>query len=566
MKSESEGPTKLQEFIRQEGCPYHLHNDNSKMQCGKAWTEICNRYNIKTSSTEPHHPQQNPSERKIKTAKNRVLRLMDHTGTPGCLWLECLTYWAMLLNVLALKKHNWRTPTEVAYGITPDISAFLQYEWFEPVYYYDCNGAAFPNSREKLGRFVGVAENCGDALTYKIYKADTKEIIQRSVVRSARSQQGPRNHRALDVHLQDNVDTEDDTQDIPFIQEAEIEGSEDVEPTQIDPEEAHDERLLSMHDLIESITKEKRSKALPSLDDLRGYTYANEKNGTVQKGTVIDVDEDLENATVEFKDGSRSLVDYNLLTEQYNQSENDADDLYTFSKISGHRQNSKRGKAWEVQVVWDHEEPSWEPLCTMRKDDPVTLAQYAKDNDLLRTPGWKWAKNIIKNPSKMIRLAKIFKNAKAQRTKYKFGVEVARNAKHALELDKENKNDLWKTSIEKEIGQILDYKTFQILQHGEKAPKDHQRITLHLVFDVKHDGRRKARLVAGGHLTAPPEEEVYSSVVAPESVRLLVLLADHNKLTITIIWNPFSLNQSTSSIRSLSNSSIRCSFSVHVFS
>jgi hypothetical protein len=34
------------------------------------------------------------------------------------------------------------------------------------------------------------------------------------------------------------------------------------------------------------------------------------------------------------------------------------------------------------------------------------------------------------------------------------------------------------------------------------------------VFDVKHDGRHKARYVAGGHLTDVPNESVYSGVVS----------------------------------------------------
>ena len=36
---------------------------------------------------------------------------------------------------------------------------------------------------------------------------------------------------------------------------------------------------------------------------------------------------------------------------------------------------------------------------------------------------------------------------------------------------------------------------------------------MHFVFAVKHDGRRKSRLVTGGHLTGTPVESVYSGVV-----------------------------------------------------
>ena len=40
---------------------------------------------------------------------------------------------------------------------------------------------------------------------------------------------------------------------------------------------------------------------------------------------------------------------------------------------------------------------SWEPLPIIRKDDPVTIAEYAKENNLLNTRGWKWARKIAKN-------------------------------------------------------------------------------------------------------------------------------------------------------------------------
>ena len=68
------------------------------------------------------------------------------------------------------------------------------------------------------------------------------------------------------------------------------------------------------------------------------------------------------------------------------------------------------------------------------------------------------------------------------------------------------------------IKQINEYETF--IDKGKakygtdkkkptNAPKDYTQIRVHLVFDVKHDGRHKARLVADGHLTSLPVESVY---------------------------------------------------------
>ena len=50
------------------------------------------------------------------------------------------------------------------------------------------------------------------------------------------------------------------------------------------------------------------------------------------------------------------------------------------------------------------------------------------------------------------------------------------------------------------------------------------------MYDVKHDGRLKARLVADGHLTQIPAESVYSGVVSLRSIRLCVFLAELNGL------------------------------------
>jgi Reverse transcriptase (RNA-dependent DNA polymerase) len=52
------------------------------------------------------------------------------------------------------------------------------------------------------------------------------------------------------------------------------------------------------------------------------------------------------------------------------------------------------------------------------------------------------------------------------------------------------------------------------------------------VFDVKFDGRRKARLVAGGNHTEPTKEDIYSGVVSIEAVRMGFILGELNQLTV----------------------------------
>ena len=57
--------------------------------------------------------------------------------------------------------------------------------------------------------------------------------------------------------------------------------------------------------------------------------------------------------------------------------------------------------------------------------------------------------------------------------------------------------------------------------------RGHQEIKCHIIFDVKMDFTRKARFVAGGHMTETPPSITYSSVVSRESVKIAFLQLLH---------------------------------------
>ncbi len=78
----------------------------------------------------------------------------------------------------------WRTPTEWLLGYTPDITVLLQFYFYEPVYYQELDGKFPADPKECLGRFVGIAETVGNAITFCVLTASGK-IILCSVVRSA---------------------------------------------------------------------------------------------------------------------------------------------------------------------------------------------------------------------------------------------------------------------------------------------------------------------------------------------------------------------------------------------
>ena len=81
-----------------------------------------------------------------------------------------------------------------------------------------------------------------------------------------------------------------------------------------------------------------------------------------------------------------------------------------------------------------------------------------------------------------------------------------------------------------ERGKIDDYKTFINLRKGGIPPEGSKKILVHLTFDIKHDGRHKARLVADGHRTDIPLVSVYYGVASLRGLRMVTFLAELNKL------------------------------------
>ena len=74
---------------------------------------------------------------------------------------------------------------------------------------------------------------------------------------------------------------------------------------------------------------------------------------------------------------------------------------------------------------------------------------------------------------------------------------------------------------------------FDILKDGDCAPIGHKQIKWHLIYDVKmEDFRRKAQLVAGGHMTETPKCMIYSSFVGRDTVRIALTIAELNNLQV----------------------------------
>ena len=99
-----------------------------------------------------------------------------------------------------------------------------------------------------------------------------------------------------------------------------------------------------------------------------------------------------------------------------------------------------------------------------------------------------------------------------------------------MRLDEQNKTSKWSDATDLEMELMNEYTVFK--DHGLNVapPMGYKKIRVHLIYDVKHDGRHRARLVADGHLTDVPIDSVYSGVVSLRGLRLLLFIAELNGL------------------------------------
>ena len=99
-----------------------------------------------------------------------------------------------------------------------------------------------------------------------------------------------------------------------------------------------------------------------------------------------------------------------------------------------------------------------------------------------------------------------------------------------MHLDNKNENFKWLDSVELEMDQLDEYDNFKDLILKGRFPEGFKKIRVHLVFDLKHDGRHKPCMVADGHLNDAPLSTVHSGVVSLRCLCIITFLSELNGL------------------------------------
>ena len=548
IKSTKQFINTLSDNVKKRGAMDTLISDGGKYEISKRVTDLLRSLFIQDYQSEPYHQHQNKAENHFGLAKRYTNTVMNTSGCPACCWLLCLQYICVVLNHLASPTLQGICPVQALEGTTPDISFLLHFSFYEPVYYRidssepDLN---FPSSsNEKKGYWVGFADNQGDSLTWRILTEDTQKIIIRSGVRSAL--------RTTTNQRLASSSGEGTTLPFPIPYPKQSSNSLPLDPL--------DASTPNFEQFVKSQSGEDEDHPIPMANiDIpnllgRSFLLPPEDNGEHHMAKIIDIDdheqplEDIKFKLKINKDQTEEIMSYNQLMDYIQKgtdAEEDPDSLFKFRDIIAHQgplestDPNHKGSKYNVMAEWESGEVTYEPLTLISKDDPITCAVYAKKHDLLDTTGWKHLKRYAKTSKRLIRAVKQSRIRQVRASaRYQDGFQVPKDYNDAMRLDKENGNTHWQDAMDLELTQIHEYKVFKDTGkakfHNGKVvtPDGFQKIRVHFVYAVKHDGRFKARLVADGHLTKEPVESIYSGVVSLRSLRMVVFLSQLNNLEI----------------------------------
>lgn len=567
MPSKADVGESLDSFVGDVGIPNQLVYDGAGEQVGRnsLFDKYIRHYRINRHVIEPYSPWQNKAESGIRIIKSRWKRLMVNRKVPKRLWDFALVWISQIYTRSATK--SGRTGFEIITGDTPDISEWVDFTFYDWVWYWHS-----PNSEDnpRLGRWIGVSHRVGSALCYWILPSSGR-VLARTTVQHVTSDEMDTSetkarmeefNSSLSTFLGSNGMVTNIEEFHSFINEDE-------------PDPFHDE-MIPTNDSPDLDVIVDQSDAERAADTYHGYigsevvvpdAAGNRRMARVIRRVRDSVQQDPEAEhinpildtsvfEVQFPDGSVDRLTANIIAEnlfsqidehgrhyqiiqEIVEHKKDAsalsiEDGYILSR-SGNRHPKKTTRGWKLLVEWKDGTSSWVPLKDLKVSNPLELAEYAMSNNLENEPAFKWwVQHTLKTKDRII--GKV--QSKYWRTTHKFGIRIPKSVEQAYRIDEETGTDFWRKAIDKELSKVKvafekSHLSPEDMRRGQSRP-GYQEIKCHWVFDVKMDGNftRKARLVAGGHTTETPTSMTYSSVVSRDSIRIAFLLAALNDLHI----------------------------------
>ena len=157
-----------------------LRQDNAKDECSEEVTNINRELYVEDQFSEPNHPHQNPVEvAAIRWLKDSSHVLLDRTGAPDAAWFFACKYLSEI-HMVTYNKQIGCTPYQKRKGVMPNISAYLQCQFWKKIYFKVDESS--PSTKELPGHWLGASKTVGDAMTFEIYSPASGKVLQHSAI------------------------------------------------------------------------------------------------------------------------------------------------------------------------------------------------------------------------------------------------------------------------------------------------------------------------------------------------------------------------------------------------
>ena len=566
MKSEKNICQSLKSTFKEIGVPSKLIVDGARAQVKGKARDLCDHSSCDVIELEKGTPASNRAERYIQILKNSSKRDMTQSDSPIVFWCYCIERRAMIENCCAKDNYLLKgsSPHSMMTGEMTDISHLCNFKWYEWVKFRK-PGKKYPYPTEKLGRCLGPALNKGNTMSQHVL-TESGEILPTQTLRSlTQSEIESPTEKEKRQRMDDAIRLRyGDSKSVPdnWIKRRRKPGDADQYEA---PEVASDEPQYYEEETSGKAHEMPEADDIPDLDQYLNAEVLLPQDGEhLRAAQVVGRSTDLNGQPVGeynsnpilntrvydvmFPDGSIQQYGANIIAENiYSQVDEEGHRFLIMDEIIDHRkgdeaiekadgyttnQYGKRSrrittKGWSFLINWKDGSQSWVPLKDVKESNPIEVAEYAMSRGLDEEPAFVWwAPYTLK---KRDRIISAVRNKMKQKT-HKYGVEIPGSVQHAYDIDKRCGNNYWRDAIKKEMKNVMV--AFDILDHGENATSQFKQLGVHLIFDVKMDLTRKARLVAEGHRTEDPVESIYAGVVSRETVRISFTYAALNGLSV----------------------------------
>ena len=571
-KNDADATESLRRFCDEIGIPANLKSDMAATFVGPHtdFQRAIRKYGIKMTFCEPYrHNQLQQVDVAIRDLKRRWRLTMTSKNVPCRLWCFGFEHQARLMLYIP-RGRNERTGYEMVTGHTPDISEFCDFDFYDLVWYWRAPHPSMAEHDRELARWMGVAHRHGSDMCYWLLPVSGKPIVTTTLQHvTGEDYRNPDLksriddfNRQLSIRLDDtnfvlpgNEDIDyyaQDVYDIPLQRESmngdssngDSSDNADNEPEQFD-------KLIGATFLLDPLAAP-GNVATTATVIKRKLDPLGIPLGKYHPNPLLDTRE----YEVELEDGTYDSYFANTIAENlWSQCDVEGRQFNIVREIVGHKtdghalsisdgtymvngqQRMKKTTAgWKINVEFADGTTDWLPLRDVKDSNPVELAEYAIASRIDQEPAFKWwVPLVMRKRSRMINKVK----KKYWCTTHKFGIRIPKSVAEVLRFNKEDGTDLWSSAIQKEMTKakvayaVVDGVTPEMVRSNQVPQlRGFQEIKCHIIFDVKMDFTRKARFVAGGHLTEAPNSLTYSSVVSRDSVKIAFLIAALNDLDV----------------------------------